>query len=286
MSLWQGVLVSVLFHAALFCVPVAVNITRELSSCEEMRFVIEEGSRESRASEETQGPVTAAGPAPGPPAQPMSEPTPQPEESRDTFQVENEPPLPEDEPEPTMLAMEVPKPPQPVPKPRRPAVKPPRQVEPRKVEPRSKTVLEDAVPPSQPSAQQPGSEPGQGENGSQDTAAHSSTSGGGGTPSYGPVDSSFGSGDGPRFLSKALPKYPRLARELGKEGTVLLRLTIDERGCLLDVQVVKQAGTGFDEEAVLAVRSSKFSPAKRGGKPVACRAHLPIRFVLRSSEND
>jgi protein TonB len=83
-----------------------------------------------------------------------------------------------------------------------------------------------------------------------------------------------------------MPRYPRLARELGKEGTVLLRLTIDEGGSLTHVEVLKGAGSGFDEEALRAVRESRFSPARMNGRTVASRARLPIRFVLRSSEND
>lgn len=103
---------------------------------------------------------------------------------------------------------------------------------------------------------------------------------------HGPLDASFGSGNGPRFATKALPKYPRLARELGKEGTVLLRLTIDERGRLMDVEVMKRAGSGFDEEAVRAVRDSSFTPARIDGKPVKCKAQLPIRFVLNGTERE
>ncbi len=102
----------------------------------------------------------------------------------------------------------------------------------------------------------------------------------------GPVDASFGSGDGPRFISRLQPNYPRLARELGKQGTVLLRLTIDERGALTAVEVLKSAGSGFDEEAVRSIKGSRFGPAKRNGKPVACRAVAPIRFVLTRGEDD
>jgi protein TonB len=102
----------------------------------------------------------------------------------------------------------------------------------------------------------------------------------------GPLNASIGFGDGPRFLTKVRPKYPKLARELGKEGTVHLRLTIDELGRLRDVEVVKKAGSGLDEEAVRAVRSSTFSPAKRSGKPVTSSAHLSVRFVLGSAESD
>lgn len=102
----------------------------------------------------------------------------------------------------------------------------------------------------------------------------------------GPLDTSFGSGDGPTFVARVLPKYPRIAREIGKEGTVILMVTIDERGRLVDVEVLKRAGSGFDEEAVRAVRESSFRPAKRNGKPVTCKAHLPIRFVLAGSGNN
>jgi protein TonB len=80
-----------------------------------------------------------------------------------------------------------------------------------------------------------------------------------------------------------LPAYPPLARKLEKEGTVLLRLTIDERGQPVEIEVLRKAGFGFDEEAVRAVQASTFVPAKKEGRPLACKALLPIRFVLRTS---
>ena len=105
----------------------------------------------------------------------------------------------------------------------------------------------------------------------------------GGGGDGGPITSTFGSGDGPRFANRVLPKYPMVARELGKEGIVLLRLVIDEKGRLVDVELVKKAGAGFDEEALRAVRSSTFHPAMRNGRPVSCKAQLPIHFVLKST---
>ena len=100
----------------------------------------------------------------------------------------------------------------------------------------------------------------------------------------GPVDAEFGAANGPRFAHRSLPKYPRLARQLGKEGIVVLRVTIDESGHPIVVEAVKAAGSGFDEEAIKAVKESLFHPAKREGKPVVCRAILPIRFELRGSD--
>jgi protein TonB len=106
---------------------------------------------------------------------------------------------------------------------------------------------------------------------------------GNGPGGTGAADVAFGSSDGPNFLRKALPSYPTLAKRLEKEGTVLLRVTIDEQGRPVEVEVLKKAGFGFDEEAVKAVKCSTFVPAKRNGKPLTCKALLPIRFVLKES---
>ncbi|MDI7261015.1 MAG: energy transducer TonB [Thermodesulfobacteriota bacterium] len=93
----------------------------------------------------------------------------------------------------------------------------------------------------------------------------------------------LGSGEGPKFLRRTLPIYPVMARRMGKEGRVVLRLTIDEKGNLSNVEVIENAGYGFAEAAVEAVRKSSFLPALKDGKPVASRAILPIRFSLRSN---
>ncbi|HHS49234.1 MAG TPA: energy transducer TonB [Desulfurella acetivorans] len=95
------------------------------------------------------------------------------------------------------------------------------------------------------------------------------------------LDTEFGSIYAPSFLHMETPKYPALARRLGKEGKVVLRLTIDEAGKLLNVEVVEGAGYGFTDAAIRAVKRSTFLPAKKNGKPIASRAILPIKFVLR-----
>ncbi len=97
------------------------------------------------------------------------------------------------------------------------------------------------------------------------------------------LDTEFGAAAAPSFLYREMPVYPVFARKLGKEGKVLLRLTIDERGNLLQIEVVEKAGYGFVEAAIAAVKKSTFLPAKRDGKPVASRALLPVKFTLRRS---
>jgi len=102
---------------------------------------------------------------------------------------------------------------------------------------------------------------------------------GGGTESL--VETRLGASVAPAFLHREMPVYPMVARKLGREGKVVLKLSIDEKGNLLNVEVIDTAGYGFTEAAVEAVKKSTFLPAKKDGKPIASRALLPIRFVLK-----
>ncbi len=98
-----------------------------------------------------------------------------------------------------------------------------------------------------------------------------------------PVEIGFGGGSGPRFKHQVAPQYPLMARRQGVDGRVVLRLTIDECGRLVDVEVVEDAPYGFVAAAVTAVRRSSFYPAQVDGRPVVSRALLPIRFSLKAS---
>lgn len=90
----------------------------------------------------------------------------------------------------------------------------------------------------------------------------------------------LGDPDAPTFLHRERPLYPHRARRLGKEGKVLLRLSIDRQGRLVAVEIIEGASHGFTEAALAAVRRSTFAPARRGGKAVDARAILSVRFRL------
>ena len=62
-----------------------------------------------------------------------------------------------------------------------------------------------------------------------------------------------------------------------------MRVTIDETGHATEIEFLEKAGFGFDEEAIKAIRSSTFIPARKDGRPLTCRALLPIRFVLKGT---
>jgi|WetSurMetagenome_2_1015567.scaffolds.fasta_scaffold00020_47 TonB family protein len=91
---------------------------------------------------------------------------------------------------------------------------------------------------------------------------------------------SFASATGPNFIRRELPEYPVLARRMNKEGKVLLRLKIDEKGTLLNVEVIEPAGFGFTDAALDAVRKSTYRPAVKNGAPAPSLALLPVRFKL------
>lgn len=95
------------------------------------------------------------------------------------------------------------------------------------------------------------------------------------------VETEFGASGAPAFLKRQLPVYPMIARKLGKEGKVVLRLFINEKGKLMNVEVVEPAGYGFTESAMEAVKMSTFSPAHENGVGIASKALLSIRFVLK-----
>ena len=78
-----------------------------------------------------------------------------------------------------------------------------------------------------------------------------------------------------------MPVYPLLARRLGKEGKVVLKLLIDKNGTLQDIEVIEASGFGFTEAAVAAIKKSAFSPAYSNGEKVPSKAILSVRFNLK-----
>lgn len=94
----------------------------------------------------------------------------------------------------------------------------------------------------------------------------------------GPIDSAFGSGDGPQWLYQEKPVYPYSARRLGKQGRVVLRLTIDEKGNLTKTEVIEATDQIFVQAVIEAARKSKFRAASKNGQDFATRAIWPVNF--------
>ncbi len=85
----------------------------------------------------------------------------------------------------------------------------------------------------------------------------------------------------PSILASSRPIYPRIARESGWEGTVVLRTLIDPTGNPIQVKIRKSSGHPIlDREAEKAIKKWKFQPAKDGNIPIAKWVDIPIKFDL------
>ncbi len=81
-----------------------------------------------------------------------------------------------------------------------------------------------------------------------------------------------------------MPEYPDSARKAGWQGTVTLRVLVDEEGKSKSVEVYQSSGFALlDQAAVETVRKRwRFYPAREGEKRVENRIRIPIEFSLRN----
>lgn len=86
----------------------------------------------------------------------------------------------------------------------------------------------------------------------------------------------------PRYRTAPRPPvYPRRARDLGQEGTAMVRVKLDHAGNPAEVSLLESSGYALlDHAAIRAARGWQFEPERRGGRPVAAFVHIPVRFAL------
>ncbi len=83
------------------------------------------------------------------------------------------------------------------------------------------------------------------------------------------------------YLNNPKPDYPRAAKKLGLQGTVLLRVAVNPAGQPEQITVLTSSGIdSLDEAAVNTVRRWTFVPARQGDRSIAGSVNVPIRFVL------
>jgi TonB family protein len=87
------------------------------------------------------------------------------------------------------------------------------------------------------------------------------------------------------FLVKNI-KYPASAKKYGVEGKVILRYTVDEKGLITDVNVVRGISPDCDAEAkrvveLMSQETGPWTPATKDGQTVKSSMHLPINFKLQ-----
>ena len=77
------------------------------------------------------------------------------------------------------------------------------------------------------------------------------------------------------------PTYPALARRMGEEGEVVLRVELSEDGQIASARVATSSGfRRLDEAALAAIKNWRCNAAQREGQPVRAVAIQPFTFSL------
>ena len=85
----------------------------------------------------------------------------------------------------------------------------------------------------------------------------------------------------PEPMTPIKPIYPKIAKQAGIEGQVLVRCFIDKEGKVKETIVIKGIpNTGLNESAVTALRKTKFRPAQQRENPVGVWITIPINFKI------
>lgn len=87
--------------------------------------------------------------------------------------------------------------------------------------------------------------------------------------------------DPPERIHYVEPQYTDMARLTRTHGAVILQATIDTRGNVVDLKVLKSLGMGLTEAALEAVEQWKFRPSAVDGRPVSVLYNLTVNFQLR-----
>jgi len=84
--------------------------------------------------------------------------------------------------------------------------------------------------------------------------------------------------------SRVEPTYPPASRRAGEEGTVRLKVLVDESGRPKDVQIAQTSGFArLDEAAKQAVRRWRFQAAMDAGRPISVWTQVAITFKLTNA---
>lgn len=84
----------------------------------------------------------------------------------------------------------------------------------------------------------------------------------------------------PKAIYSPDPEYSEEARKVKHQGTCVLWLIVGPDGKPRDIKVARTLGLGLDEKAIEAVKTWRFEPAMKDGKPVAVQINVEVNFRL------
>ncbi len=85
----------------------------------------------------------------------------------------------------------------------------------------------------------------------------------------------------PLYKVNPPPKYPRLARKRGYQGTVVLDVLVNQNGRVGDLRLFTSSGYSIlDRKAMESVKVWLFEPGMKGHKKLDMWVRVPVRFEL------
>jgi protein TonB len=89
----------------------------------------------------------------------------------------------------------------------------------------------------------------------------------------------------PEMIYQKTADYPRLAKQAGLEGVVVVQVLVDKGGNVRDALVAKSSGTeALDQAAIKAAYDCKFKPGIQNGQPVYCWVSFNYDFQLNPTQ--
>lgn len=90
----------------------------------------------------------------------------------------------------------------------------------------------------------------------------------------------------PRYRENTHPAYPLIARIRGYEGMVILSAEIFTSGSVGALKIKESSGHAvLDKSALEAVKTWKFEPGRKIGKPTTMWVDVPVKFMLKDAES-
>ena len=83
-----------------------------------------------------------------------------------------------------------------------------------------------------------------------------------------------------KVISKPLPEYPKIAKAVRAQGTVVVQITVDEEGRVISASAVSGHPL-LHQAAENAARQARFEPSLFDGKPVKVSGTLTYTFTLK-----
>lgn len=87
--------------------------------------------------------------------------------------------------------------------------------------------------------------------------------------------------EAPERINSVVPEYPQIAKDSHVQGTVYVKVLVNEKGLVDSLEVVK-GPTVFHESSLKAAKAIKFKSAKINDRPVSCWVIIPFKFELKS----